>query len=212
MSRTFEIPNRDYHNEGEIIFWKKQATINPGVTVLVGCNGSGKSTLINIIKSELEQNEIKYISFNNLTDGGSNARQKAGFYGDYQFMAISLCSSEGENIVLNMGNVVERIGSHIRKNRNEKELWILLDAIDSGLSIDNIIDIKNLFELIIDTNKDKDVYIVISANEYELAREEQCFDVYLSKYITFKDYEDYRNFIIKTRERKDKRYKKKTKE
>lgn len=209
MSRTFDIENRDYYEEGEIIFWKKQATINPGLTVLVGCNGTGKSTLLHhVIKAQLEENEIKYISFDNLIDGGSHARERAGFYGDIEFLGTSLCSSEGENIVMNMGNIAQRVGTHLRKNRNEKELWILLDAVDSGLSVDNIIDLKDLFSLIIDDNKNKDVYIVISANEYELARGEQCFDVYLSKYITFKDYEDYRNFIIKSRERKDKRYKK----
>lgn len=203
MSRTFKIPSRDYYNEGEIIFLKKQATIKQGLTVLVGYNGAGKSTLLQILKSELDENEVKYISFDNVIDSGSRSRERAGFYGDVQFIATSLCSSEGENIILNMGNVAHRIATHIRKNENEKELWILLDAVDSGLSIDNVIDLKDLFSLIIDDNKNKDIYIIISANEYELAREEQCFDV--CNYITFKDYVDYRNFIIKSRKRKDER-------
>ena len=54
-----------------------------------------------------------------------------------------------------------------------------------------------------------DLYIIISANEYELARNEECFDVSNGKSIRFKDYEDYRKFIINNRKKKDKRYKKK---
>ena len=50
-----------------------------------------------------------------------------------------------------------------------------------------------------------EIYIVISAIEYELCRGEQCFDVYNGKYITFKDYEDYREFILKNREWKENR-------
>lgn len=201
MSRTFNIENKDYYEKGKIIFSKQQAIIDPGVTVLVGCNGSGKTTLINIIRTQLENEEIKYISFDNLRDGGYYAKERAGFYGDAKFLATSLTSSEGENIILNMSNIVQKIGNYARLDK--KELWVLLDAVDSGLSIDNIIDLKDLFNLIINTNTDKDVYIIISANEYELAREEQCFDVYSLKYITFKDYEDYRKFIIKSKERKD---------
>ena len=85
-------------------------------------------------------------------------------------------------------------------------MWIFFDAIDSGLSVDNVVDVKEcLFKTIFDDNPNTDVYIIVSANEYELARDESCFDVYNGKYIKFKDYEDYRNFILKTRKIKDKR-------
>lgn len=207
MSRTFEIENRDYYNEKEYLFRRKQVTIEPGVSVLVGCNGTGKSTLIHIIKEDLEEKEINFTFYDNLIHGGSNAKSKAGFYGDMTHLMSLVCSSEGEGIVSNMGKFVYSVGKYLRKHKDSKEVWILLDAVDSGLSVDNVIEIKELFKLIIDDHKDKDIYIVISANEYELAREEQCFDVYGCKYITFEDYEDYRKFIIKSRERKDKRYK-----
>lgn len=104
----------------------------------------------------------------------------------------------------------EDIRKELELLRNHKERWLLLDATDSGLSIDNVIEFKDLFNLIIDEGKkfDKEVYIIISANEYELARNEQCFDVNAGKYITFKDYDDYREFILKSRDKKDKRYNK----
>ena len=68
---------------------------------------------------------------------------------------------------------------------------------------------KYLFNTIFEDTTGTDVYIVVSANEYELARGENCFDVYNGKYIQFEDYEDYRNFILNTRNIKDKRVYKK---
>lgn len=206
--RTFKV-EKDYFDEGFNLFKKSNIKIEPGLTVLVGCNGTGKTTLLNHIKSELRNNHIIYLSFDNLFDGGSNARASAGFRGDMAWLATATLSSEGENIMMNIGNMAQKIGNTIRKHSDADEIWILLDAVDSGLSVDNIIDIKDLFNLIIEDTKktNTDVYIVISANEYELARNEQCFDVYNSEYITFKDYEDYRKFIIRRRRIKDKRYK-----
>ena len=94
-----------------------------------------------------------------------------------------------------------------RTNPDAKELWFLFDGIDSGFSIDNIIDFKKqLIPLVTENNAEKDIYFIISANVYEFAREENCFDVINGKYITFSDYEDYRSFILKSKEEKLKRY------
>lgn len=49
------------------------------------------------------------------------------------------------------------------------------------------------------------LYIVIAANEYELARGEACFDVQLGKYTKFDDYEAYRSLILKTSKLKEQR-------
>lgn len=202
--RTFEIA-RDWYGSGCNIYKKKMIEINPGVTVLVGCNGSGKTTLIEQMKEILYVEKVPYISFSNLTDGGDIARANAVARGDMAFSAESLLSSEGENIILNLGNFASKIGSFIRKNQDKQEMWIFLDAIDSGLSLDNIVELKELFKLMLSDAKEADLYIVTSANGYELAKEEDCFDVYSGEYIRFNDYEDYRQFILKSRERKNKR-------
>ena len=83
----------------------------------------------------------------------------------------------------------------------------MLDGIDSGLSVDAIADIKEyLFKTLFEQAKEVDVYLIVSANDYTMTRNEQCLDVYTGNYKTFKDYEDYYKFIMKSRERKDKRY------
>ena len=203
--RKFTI-HKDYCDVGCDIYKKNNITINSGLTVLVGCNGMGKTTLIHQLENQLKKEDIPMISFNNLTEGDSHARAKAAFYNDWSFVATSVQSSEGENIIMNLGQMASKIGRFARTNRGAPEMWIFFDAIDSGLSVDNVVDVKEcLFKTIFDDNPNTDVYIIVSANEYELARDENCFDVYNGKYIKFKDYEDYRNFILKTRKIKDKR-------
>ena len=97
-------------------------------------------------------------------------------------------------------------GETIEEVEIPKERWILLDAVDSGLSVDNIVDIKeDLFKTILEYNFGNEIYIIVSANEYEMARGEKCFDVYNGKYVEFKDYEEYRDFIVESKEWKHQR-------
>lgn len=220
---------RDPYDAGFSTCRKKQIEINSGVTVLVGCNGSGKSTLLHNIKSELKKEDIPVFYYDNEKDGGNNSISESIFYGNLSFTATALCSSEGENISLNLSKIASKLRKFVEtgdngdrfnalvktlalKDDNEEnnvsnERWILLDAMDSGYSIDNVIEMKSLFDLIIEDAKNFDVelYIVISSNEYELAHECDCFDVTEGKYAKFASYEDYKKFILHTREKKDRR-------
>ena len=129
--------------------------------------------------------------YNNEHDGGSNSRSRAAFCGDLTFVAQGMCSSEGENIALNMWRFAGSIGKFLRDNTDKDEVWILLDAIDSGLSIDAVDDLKEgLFKTIFSYFSDKEIYIICSANEYELASDTDCFDVQSGKYISFSDYSE----------------------
>lgn len=226
MSRKFQL-ERDYYAEGFNLYKKKTVEIKPGVTVLVGCNGIGKTTLLHQIKHNLKKDNIPYIMFDNLHDGGNKSISEASFYGDFSFMATAMQSSEGENIVMNMGKLAARLGNFVKTGEDNKdakfkalarslarldgeveeeieipnERWILLDAVDSGLSVDNIVDLKEqLFKTILEHNYGNEIYIVVSANEYEMARGEQCFDVYNGKYMKFKDYEEYRSLVLQSKE------------
>lgn len=207
MSRQFKlIP--DYYDTEWKLYSKKQIEINPGATVLVGCNGSGKTTLIRQMKETLDKENIPYISFNNLLDGGNPARQAALVSNDLNLLANLTLSSEGECIFENIAHIVPQIAGYMRSRKSGEEAWIFFDAIDSGMSIDNIIQLKEqLFETMFELHSDRELYIIVSANAYEMALGEQCFDVWSGKYITFSDYSDYRKFIVKSRERKNKRYK-----
>lgn len=220
---------RDPYDAGFSTCRKKQIEVQQGLTVLVGCNGSGKTTLLHNIKSELKKEDIPVFYYDNEKDGGNNSISESIFYGNLSFTATALCSSEGENISLNLSKIASKLRKFVEtgdngdrfnalaktlalKDDNEEnnvsnERWILLDAMDSGYSIDNVIEMKDFFDLVIKDAKEFgiELYIMISSNEYELAHESKCFDVMEGKYIQFASYEDYKKFILRTREKKDKR-------
>lgn len=216
---------RDPYCTGFNITAAEEVILNEGVTVLVGCNGAGKSTFLLNVKEECKKEELPFFEYNNLVDGGNNSLDNLMFFGKLSAgeFASRVFSSEGENISANLGDMVAKLSKFIATGKspfkiglgNDESIisnkrFILLDAVDSGYSIDNIIDLKGLFNVIIEDAKRQnvEVYIIISANEYELANGENCLDVVSGDYIKFSDYEDFKRFILKTREEKEKRYEK----
>lgn len=207
MSKKFKI-YKDPHEEGKIIYEKSSLELQEGLTILVGCNGSGKTTLLNEIIRNLEKENIKYLHYDNLHDGTERTKSNAGFFGNFEIVATLMQSSEGEGMIVSLGIFASKIRKHISEN-NQDEVWILLDALDSGLSIDNIQEVKQyLFQPIKEDceKANKKLYLIVVANSYEMAREENCLDVISLKYRNFKTYEAYKSFVLKSREKKEKRY------
>ena len=206
MSRYFNLYN-DWYGDDYEIFKNYQIKIDTGLTVLVGCNGAGKTTMLNQIEDMLDRENIPVLFHNNMTNGERDLKGKATFYGDFEMVARLMSSSEGENIVNVLGEVARKMGDLSRKNPKAKELWFLFDSIDSGLSIDNVIEFKEqLIPVVLENNKDKDIYFVVSTNGYEFARGENCLDVISGEYVKFACYEEYRRFILKSKEQKLERY------
>ena len=226
---------RDPYDMGFNTTKPKEVEILSGLTVLVGCNGAGKTTLLRNIKEKAKEQKIPCHMFDNLSDGGSGifGAIASGYKDlpcDNMSLAVSLWSaSEGEAIKLNIGRQSTMYKEFLKTgyfknksyefskifNKEEQETKtnkriLLFDATDSGMSIDAICEIKSLFNTIIEDAKKNNIelYIIISANEYELCRKESCFDVNEGEYITFTDYEHYRNFILKNRQKKEKRIEK----
>ena len=197
--RVIEI-EQSPHYEGKKFFLYNHLDFDEGVTVLVGCNGSGKSTIIGNIKRYCKKNNIDCVQFDNLQDGASQTKSKAGLYGDFTTMASLMNCSEGEGIKIAFGEFVKSLKQVVERQSDKKEKWILVDAIDSGLSIDNILEVKDFFDFLLhDKNPDIKVYIVVSSNAYEVANGEDCINVRTGKHIRFKDYEEYKQ-TIKERE------------
>lgn len=182
---------RDPYGEGFTPTRPKEIELKTGLTVLVGCNGAGKTTLLNNIKAALGNEPFLY--FNNLTDGGTSSFSSLLYSGDVASAATLWTSSEGEQITHNIAMIASQLREFLRTGETiqskklkrwgsifkdpeeinqeitSRERWILLDAVDSGLSIDNVVDVKeNLFDLVMQDAKQLglDVYIVVSANEY----------------------------------------------
>lgn len=226
MSRVIKIWKNPY-DYGFACTPRRQIAFQPGLTVLVGCNGSGKTTMIHNIREKLKNDKIPYLYYSN-EDMSRDDVGSALFGGNMGLASALMSSSEGECIMLNIQNAVHRICKFIetgeddtranrlarafsRKSEDEEkvvsnERWILFDAIDSGLSIDHIAMLKEgLFQAILECNFGKEIYIVASANTYEMARQERCLDVSTGKQMTIKTYEKYRKVVLDSRALKDKR-------
>ena len=218
----FKIPRKGY-TETRQIYKKGTIDIQPGITVLIGCNGSGKTTILNEIKESA--NKIPTYFYNNLTD---DCRDRAFFSQDFDLVSQLFCSSEGECITIKLLNKVEEIAYLLKNGKKKKSALeeafssiinesdkpkeeivkdriLLFDAVDSGLSIDQVRDLKNyFFKQLLDVYDNEHLYIIVSANEYELCRDYPCFNVTDGKYVTINSYEDYTKEILKTREYKEK--------
>lgn len=173
--------------------------IEPGFTALVGPNGAGKTTLLQQIKEFADKEKIDVWEYSNLHDGGSMGMERYAFSGDITNLASAVMSSEGECVALNFSNRVGELGQAVSKHVEAKTpLIVLLDAIDSGASIDRARDIRGLFDLIEknDISKGAEVYIVMAVNHFELAKSpSDCVNVRNGKHMKFGSYDRYAEFI-----------------
>lgn len=209
--RTFQVSTNPY-GDGRL-YTRKDVSFEPGkLTCLVGCNGSGKSTLMMLLKDKLKkEKDILILDYDDRKNGGHNLMEKMAFFGDIEGVASMFVSSEGERIYQGVGQFIGTMRRQILK-KNPKEIWIFLDAVGSGMSIDKIQDIKLTVPIIVDDNSDKDVYFIVSTNEYEFASGSDCIDVTTFQHVKFINYPDYRTYVMKTAEKKAKRYERISKE
>lgn len=216
---------KDPHEAGFDTTKADYIELKEGITILVGCNGAGKTTLLNNIRSEVKEPLYHY---NNLSEGNSSALSKAFFESNVTLGATLFSSSEGESIIINLGQEALKFKEFLKTGKVRKDMaddlftkifdveedevksnkrFFLFDAIDSGLSIDMVDQIRSLFSLVCEDAKKMGVelYIIASCNEYELARDNQCLDVISGKYVEINSYEDFRKVILKSSEEKEKR-------
>lgn len=210
---TFNLGSVDPAESGRKLYRKKTVFFRPNrITPLVGCNGVGKSSMLHVLASTLKVNRYFNIFYDNLNSGAKNKIGGSFFSNDFSMTAQLLCSSEGENIhtitISELGKVVQILEGKIKRDtsyrpyRDTDHVFILLDAIDSGSSIDNIINLKMHMNTLIELAKknNKNLYIIIAANSFELARNELCWDTFGSKEIEFgTDYEAYRKYVVSIR-------------
>lgn len=196
--------DKDPYDERVLFTGKLNREISPGFTVLVGCNGSGKTTVLNYIKDKYKHDDnYKIFSWSNTKDKSTS--KNAMLESQHYDILVSLAfSSEGEEIDTNIGILANQIGNFERKNK-DKNLIVLLDGIDSGLSIDLIDEVKDFFKdlVIPDILKEgRECYVIASANEYELACDEHCIDARTGEELRFNSYEEYKKYILHSRKLK----------
>lgn len=190
------------------LFPKKTVTLLPGITVLVGCNGMGKTTLIDELYEALEnRSDVTLSLYCNSRDGGRNGVDNLMYRGRTTEAIKANFLSEGEQIRNFFCDFIVNVGELHKKNPGTKKI-IFLDGVDSGYSIDQILELKTFLHQLPDLTS-VDTYIIVAANTFEFVREEQCLYVGTLKYVEqpFTDYEQYKKFIINSRKKKNNRKK-----
>lgn len=204
--RIIEI-RRDPYIEEEYIYTKDKIELYPNcLTVLVGPNGAGKTTMLRQIQRQLKKEGVHYLEFDN-EEKRKNDKSRAAYHENYVLLATLMESSEGQKIIVSINQFAGQIGNYIltKLSKNDTEIWIFMDATDSGLDINNIIKIKEeLFSTVLDDKRlmGKDIYIVVTTNSYEYTTsfgkyKTDCISVKDCEHITFSDYQDYKEFITK---------------
>ena len=202
----------DYYDTGNPLYKYNELDLKPGITSLVGCNGSGKTTLLHQINDYSNTHKVKCISYNDRLDGHSHLMGKLLWEDKTEDLANLVMSSEGERNYLGVGSFVQKVGRTIREcNKSSiSDLIILLDATDSGMSIDNIEETREVFlDIIIPDAAQSNVslYVVVASNNYEWVHDDRIatMNVVTGKYLRNLTYSMWKRCIKSTRSYKDKR-------
>lgn len=201
--------NQNVYSDKKNMYKYRYAQFNEGFTVLVGCNGSGKTTMLNQIVKYCDKENIKYLEYDNLTDGGKDVMQSLLDFNKMSEFTQYFISSEGERISQNICRIAGNIGSLVSCAKPGEKVVVLFDAVDSGLSIDGIMEIKEyLIHFACEDAKKKGVelYFIAAANSYELAADEDSLCVRNGKHRIFKSYNSYKSEILRSYREKRERY------
>ena len=153
----------------------------PGITVFVGCNGYGKSSTIEEIVSYMRDNKMPHLYYDATVHDVDSVT-------DVQTLAYCFQASEGERVSAIFSDFIKAIRKMKAKCMETRSpIIILIDGIDSSLSIDMVIEVRKLLCTITDDCIESGIipYICISTNSYELCNASEYFRI--NKYIGERD-------------------------
>lgn len=230
FGRLFNIHNKNYYAENQVLYKKNKIFIpENSVSCLVGCNGIGKSTVIRqmihdnencLSKTAWDLQESHSFSLRGLFEElpkredfdefYMNGNKNSSFgYSDDDFLKNDISTawcSTGEANLRVAGPVFSILGQETKLLAG-KRLFVFLDDLDVGVSIDYLREVVSAIKTMEKVMSERGIkfYIILTANSYELAKHFNCIDSVSFKPVKFKDYEDYADYVVKTREYKNNR-------
>ena len=204
MSLKLKLRSEPWETD-EKIFKNLNREIEDGLHILVGCNGYGKSTFMQFVKEKYKRDEnYKLLTWNGITntrDGKGSALLRQNF----EVLANMIMSSEGEEHNINLAMFLQGVGHEVANL--DRDLILLLDAIDSGISADRIEETLDVLAMIIADVRRRGYkcYIFVPSNTYEMVRHTHCMDPCTGEDLVFLDYEHWRKYIFKCAEKIKKR-------
>ncbi len=184
------IPFRGWYEEHR----RFTVTFTPGITTLVGKNGSGKSSMTNEIREYLKKKKIPVYYYEQREMGRASASSFL-LGGSVEETGSYCCSSEGERIIVSMSYKLQRIKQFLNTHKDDEMVFVLFDGLDSGLSINLIRDIQEIFGLML---KDfPNLFIINTTNNYEFTKDSRCIIAKNGKDTKFNTYDDFVKLITK---------------
>ena len=133
--------------------------------------------------------------------GRSEGKSMLIYNGNMDIATQMMFHSEGESMMASFGYYgLSQLGSIVKRQKGLKEIFVLIDQLDSGLDVHQLNEIKKTLKDTAIPNMKKNgitPYIILTANSYETAEGETCMDPLTGKYMTFKDFEEYKGYIDK---------------
>ena len=204
MSLKLKLRSEPWETD-EKIFKNLNREIEDGLHVLVGCNGYGKSTFMEFVKEKYKRDEnYKLLTWNGVVNT-RDGRGSALFRQNFEVLANMMMSSEGEEHNINLAMFLQSVGHEVANL--DRDLILLLDAIDSGISADRIEETLDVLAMIIADvrRRGHECYIFVPSNTYEMVRHTHCMDPCTGEDLVFLDYEHWRKYIFKCAEKIKKR-------
>lgn len=177
----------------DILLFNKIEGIKP-INILFGGNGVGKTTFINAIKDnkvriEGDKDFIIKAYTNSFDNVRNNQNKQLDNRRDFVKAINAKSFSEGQAII----HYVLSFLYDIKEMNTEKDIIVLLDEVDSGLSVENI---NMLLWQIKEIVESKNVFFFISSNHYHFTKAiRNVLSMYDGKYITINNYEEYFNLL-----------------
>lgn len=233
----FNIHTKNYYDEGQTLYEgtgrEGHVDIEFGhIYAFIGCNGIGKSTLIRQICQD-NDTSLRHFARNLLDDYNGRStfarllsdqdegadepdtfylpidrQSRAWGFGDTAIFegVVSGFMSTGESLAHDLGPCLAIIKKELPRLRG-KGIYILLDDLDVGTSIDVIDDERRVIDQMARDLKANGTRcaICVAANNYELARGLECISCVDLSQISFASYDEYRDFILSARRWKDAR-------
>lgn len=184
---------RKNSKEDKILLFKEVSNLKK-INILFGGNGVGKSTFLNGLKEnsfEIESKKpIKIFSYTNSLDNKKISKNNViEKYTDIIKIYNSSQYSEGQAMIHFFRPFLLDVEDYARNNTTE-DIVVLIDEMDSGLSIENI---NMLLHLIVDMcNEFKNIQFFISTNHYHYTYVfKEVLNMYDGTWIRIESYEEY---------------------
>lgn len=188
--KSIKIKLNNSHEKLKDRIWINELTVHQGINILFGGNGAGKSTIINLLQSKTHQKIVEDFSDVQIGTDVDVFLDDARFEGECLVYSNSINNvdrkvfektpetlydiirlyqstfwSEGMCVSVSAYDFLYKL-----EHKTEGSFLVLLDEIDSGLdALSCRLLINKLFEIVEKQTK-CNFYILLSFNQYEIAR------------------------------------------